>query len=130
MKYAVQAVIFNDKGEVLAVSRKDNHNDFGLPGGKVDPEDPSPSFAILRETQEETGLMINRDTMIPIFQMHRGGYMGITYLIKDWSGEIQTDEPHVVKWVEFDEVLRGSFGYWNNMVQESLVSMGVKFKKT
>jgi ADP-ribose pyrophosphatase YjhB (NUDIX family) len=127
MKYAVQAVILNDKGEVLAVSRKDNHDDFGLVGGKVDPEDHTPTFAMLREVKEETGLTINRDTMEIVFQMHKDGYMGITYLVKDWEGEIQTDEPHVVKWTTFNEIMRGSFGKWNNMVRESLNSMGIEF---
>lgn len=128
MKYAVQAVILNDKGEVLAVSRKDDHNDFGLVGGKVDPEDFNPLEAIAREVYEETGLRINTATMEVIYQSHRDGYMGITYLINMWSGEIHTDEPHVVKWTSFDEVLKGSFGYWNSMVKNSLNSMGIKFK--
>ena len=59
MKEAVQIVILNEKNEVLAVSRKDNHKDFGLPGGKVDPEDFSNVDAIIREVKEETGLDIN-----------------------------------------------------------------------
>ena len=128
MKYAVQAVILNDKGEVLAVSRKDDHNDFGLVGGKMDPEDLTPKAAIAREVFEETGIRINTATMQVVFQMHRDDYMGITYLIKQWHGEINTDEPHVVKWTSFDEVMIGSFGYWNNMVRDSLDSMGVEFK--
>jgi len=105
MKYAVQAVIFNDKGEVLAVSRKDNHDDMGLVGGKVDPEDLNTREAMARETFEETGLRINTATMQVVLQMHMKGYMGITYLVKDWSGEIQTDEPHVVKWAPFRDCL-------------------------
>jgi len=129
IKYAVQAVILNDKGEVLSVSRKDDHNDAGLVGGKVDPEDLNPKEAIARETFEETGLRINTATMIPIFQMHMDDYMGITYLIKQWCGEIETDEPHVVKWVPFEVVMGGSFGVWNTMVADSLDSMGVSFKK-
>ena len=52
MKEAVQVVILNDNGEVLAVSRKEDHNDFGLVGGKVD-EGETPIQAILRETLEE-----------------------------------------------------------------------------
>ena len=127
IKYAVQVVLLNDKKEVLCVSRKDDHWDFGLPGGKVDPEDNDDyEAAAIRETKEETGLDISNLRLI--YARHRDGYMGFTYLA-DWIGEIQTDEPHVVKWVEFNEVLKGSFGKWNNMVQESLISMGVKFKR-
>ena len=131
IKYAVQAVIFNSIGEVLAVSRKDNHEDMGLPGGKVDPEDygkPDPlKFAILREVKEETGIDINIRTMTLVYSNHRDGYMGYTYLIHDWEGEFDYDEPHVVKWVPFNTVIGGSFGLWNRRVKESLTSMGVEF---
>lgn len=128
MKYTVQAVIFNDKGEVLAVSRKKDHNDFGLPGGKVDPEDNSLEDAIKREVMEETGLDIDMSTSTQVFSMHRNKAMGFTYLIKDWTGELGTDEPHVVKWTSFEEICEGSFGEWNLLVCESLDSMGIEFK--
>ena len=35
---AVLALMVNPKGEVLAVSRKTNHEDLGFPGGKPEPE--------------------------------------------------------------------------------------------
>ncbi len=136
MKYSVQAVILNDKGQVLAVSRKDNHDDFGLVGGKVDPEDFisdgkhfSPmEKAMEREVYEETGLVVKMNSAEIVFQMHKDGYMGITYLITDWSGELSTDEPHVVKWTYFAEIMTGSFGRYNCLVGESLNDLGIKFK--
>lgn len=134
LKYAVQAVVLNDKGEVLGVSRKDNHTDFGLIGGKVDELDWQHNYlnpfqaAMKRECKEETGLDIDMETAEVVFQSHRDGYMGITYLIKDWSGEIKYDEPHDVKWVRFDVVMDGTFGKWNTMVYESLISMGIDIK--
>lgn len=133
MKYAVQAVILNEEGYVLAVSRKDDHNDFGLAGGKVDEEDHQHGLygplhaAIIREVKEETGLTIKAEDLTQIFSMHRDGYMGYTYLVKEWSGEISTDEPHAIKWVPFWRVTKGTFGYWNSMVRDSLNSMGVEY---
>lgn len=127
MKEAVQVVILNKEGEVLAVSRKDDHNDFGLVGGKVD-EGETPIQAIMRECLEETGIVIYENGLIPIFQMHKNGYMGYTYLAKVWDGKIQTDEPHVVKWTSFDTIIDGTFGYWNKLVAESLLSMGKNIK--
>lgn len=131
MKYAVQAVILNDKGEVLAVSRKDNHEDFGLPGGKMDPTDESIFDALQREVKEETGLTVFEWASELVFAMHKDGYMGYTYLCKEYfdEDEFGSDEPHVLKWTTFDEVIAGSFGEWNQMVSDSLDGIGIKFKK-
>ena len=34
---SVSLLITNEKGEILHISRKDDHEAFGLVGGKVDP---------------------------------------------------------------------------------------------
>jgi len=39
MKYSAQVVLINEEGLVLGVSRKDDHNSMGLPGGKMEDED-------------------------------------------------------------------------------------------
>lgn len=127
MKYSVQAVILNSKSEVLCVSRKHNHNDFGLPGGKVDPEDKSFEDALVREVKEETGLNIKVNHTNLIFATHKQGFMGLTYLIDSWEGEFDYDEPHVVKWGTFKDLVEGSFGKYNKMVQDSLDSIGVAY---
>ena len=124
MKYATQIVLLNEKNEVLGVSRKDDHSNFGLVGGKVDPGETIEEAAI-RETKEETGLDISN--LRQIFSMHKEGYMGTTFLA-DYSGKIETDEPHIVKWTTFEELGKGSFGKWNDLVAESLISMGIKIK--
>ena len=125
IKHAVQIVLFNKEGEILCVSRKTNHKDFGLPGGKVDPGETYIEAAI-RETKEETGLDI--ENLFEVFSMYKDNYMGHTY-IAEWSGTIQTDEPHVVKWGNFTDIMKGSFGKWNNLVCHSLMDMGVLEKK-
>lgn len=134
IKYAVQAVILNEEGRVLAVSRKDDHTDFGLVGGKVDDDDYKKAiacnpfeYAIIREVYEETGIQIDITTATEIFSTHWGGYMGITYLITDWWGEINTDEPHAVEWLPFWRITKGTFGWWNSLVKQSLDSMGVEY---
>lgn len=118
-------VLINQEGLVLGVSRKDNHNDFGLVGGRMDPEDnDDPKQTAIRETLEETGLQVTNLRLV--FAIHKGGNMGFTYLA-DYDGEINHNEPHVVKWVEFKTLVRGSFGRYNQLVAESLDDMDIDY---
>lgn len=127
MQNTAQVVLINPEGLVLGVSRKDNHEDFGLPGGKMEPIDNGePKFTAIRETFEETGLQISNLRLV--FAMHKDGYMGHCYLA-DYKGEINHNEPHAVKWVPFETLIRGTFGKYNTLVCHSLVDMGVSFVK-
>jgi 8-oxo-dGTP pyrophosphatase MutT (NUDIX family) len=122
MKKTVQVVLINEHNQALCVSRKDNHSDFGLPGGKMDPCDLTELDAIVRETKEETGLDITN--MQLIYATHKDGSMGYTYIAK-YSGEINYTEPHIVKWGTFDDLIKGTFGKWNYCVWLSLKDMGI-----
>lgn len=117
-------VLINSEGLVLAVSRKTNHNDFGLPGGRMNPEDNDPMQTAIRECKEETGLDVY-DLQL-VFAIHKGGNMGFTYLAK-YSGDIYHNEPHVVKWVPFQLLVRGTFGRYNQLVAESLDDMDIDY---
>lgn len=126
MKITAQVVLINPEGLILGVSRKDDHNDFGLIGGKMDPQDNNdPIMTAIRETREETGLEISNLRLV--FAIHKEGFMGYTYLA-DYSGEINHNEPHVVKWLPMERLVLGSFGKYNQMVSESLDDMGVKYQ--
>lgn len=124
MNISAQVVLINPDGFVLGVSRKDNHNDFGLIGGKKEDIDETPEDTAIRETKEETGLRISNLRLI--FAIHKDGYMGYTYLA-DYEGEINHNEPHVVAWVPFERLVKGSFGKYNKLVAESLNDMGIKY---
>ena len=50
-----------------------------------------------------------------IFASHNNGFMNYTY-IGTCSGVINYDEPHVVKYVKFEELNKGSFGEFNKLV--------------
>jgi 8-oxo-dGTP pyrophosphatase MutT (NUDIX family) len=114
---AVSIILKNSKGQILAVSRKTNHLDFGLPGGKIEDEDLNFDDAIRREVKEETGLEIY-DLQI----VHNDIWNGVeeyTYYGK-YFGMIYTNEPHIVKWVHPIEITKGSFGEYNKKVLTSL----------
>ena len=119
-------VLINEKGLVLGVSRKNDHSNFGLPGGKMDEEDNNdPMLTAIRETKEETGLDVYDLELI--FAIHKSGNMGHTYLAK-YKGEISSDEPHAVEWLPFQRMINGGFGRYNQLVSESLTDAGIKYQ--
>lgn len=109
-----------DDGKILAVSRKDNHEDFGLPGGKVDGDEPG-WLTVVREVQEETGLLVMGVNSKPIFtdgDSLTGKYLVETYLVEELYGEINTSEPGKVAWVGWEDLFRGSFGNYNRKLHD------------
>jgi 8-oxo-dGTP pyrophosphatase MutT (NUDIX family) len=137
--HAVSIVLINDEGKILGVSRKHDHNDFGLVGGKVDAEDFEPLVSnqenlnimaaimkgAIREAKEETGLDIH--DLEVVYASHWGNRMQWTFLAK-WTGEIHTDEPHVVKWIDTKTLMQGSFKEYNLEVLASLNEIGIDIK--
>lgn len=65
VKAAVTAVIFNQKGHVLLMQRKDNQL-WGLPTGHVEIGE-SVELAVVREVREETGLHVAIKRMIGVY---------------------------------------------------------------
>lgn len=110
----VHVLILNVHNEVLVVSRKDNHEAFGLPGGKVESIDESNVAAAKREVLEETGLALLGPLKV-LYERNDGDSYGITYIADGFctSHEVSSDEPHVVKWGSFTDLLKGPFAEWN-----------------
>lgn len=116
MQKAVTVIIFNEEGLVLGVTRKDNHQNWGIPGGKVEQFDESLEIAIKRECLEETGL-----ELYDIELLYEGEWNGVhehTYTAK-YRGEINYDrekEPALVDWIDPILLTKGSFGEYNAMI--------------
>lgn len=122
---AVAAVIFlNNK--VLAVSRKYDKTDFGLCGGKLE-QNEDIYQAIVREVYEETGITILE--FYPIFKRFDDDCETTTFYVKSWIGLPKKLEKGEVKWVDYSDIERGSFGKYNTMLKKILIKKRL-FKKT
>ena len=126
VKKAAILLIINEEGKILCVSRKDNPNDFGLCGGKVDKGETFKKAAI-RELFEETGLI--GFNLIPIFFRKDSEFKCVTFL-SSFKGEINVSNKHetgIVDWKEFSDIEKGSFGEYNKQLKKIMIKIGIKF---
>lgn len=115
-----------DPNLFLGVSRKNNHNDFGLLGGKQEGKETSRD-ALAREVFEETGLTITH--MSPLFRRFNSHndkkFLVCTYMVEVEHFNLSTAETGVVKWITKEELFSGSFGNYNknlfNFMENNLI---------
>lgn len=62
---SVTAIIYNAKSEILLVHQRDG-NVWSSPGGSIEP-DETPADAVVRETWEETGLLVQPVALLGVF---------------------------------------------------------------
>lgn len=112
-------------GMYLGVSRKDDPNAFGLPGGKVDPGE-TPVEAAVRELHEETGLIGDPNTAHEVFRRPcEGGKDGVEFFVATFvmatSGEINTTETGRVSWITKQTLFDGPFGKYNKAMFDDVI---------
>jgi 8-oxo-dGTP pyrophosphatase MutT (NUDIX family) len=95
--FASTSLIRDRDGNVLSVSRKTDHEDLGLPGGKLEPNETAYD-AMVRETLEETGLKV-LDAKLIFEAIDDVGVRAVVYDVTLYTGELQTKEKGVVSWV-------------------------------
>jgi 8-oxo-dGTP pyrophosphatase MutT (NUDIX family) len=62
---SVTAIIYGERGEILLVRQRDG-DVWSTPGGAIEP-DEDPVDAVVRETWEETGLLVKPAALIGVF---------------------------------------------------------------
>lgn len=125
MKQAACVLVIQD-GEVLAVSRKNDHTAMGFPGGKVDDGESVVECAV-RELREETGLVVDAFNLELIFQgTDAAQYEVASFLVKNYvpyrNGVPRSIECQRVEFVPWSE-LTSSTATWqgyNRLVQAAL----------
>lgn len=129
---AVCLLVRDEGGQILAVSRKDDPTAFGLPGGKVDPQDgelhpeargDTLRRAMVREVREELGVNIDPDLLVFEFQHPDAtGYWNFCFTVEHEhlaGAKTQTGEG-VVAWVDWATLERGPFGDFNTALHAHL----------
>ncbi|ADI96453.1 putative NUDIX hydrolase [Acinetobacter phage Ac42] len=123
---AACVLIMDASGKIVTVSRKNDHNDFGMPGGKVDPGEDELTSAV-REVLEETGYDIS-STIIekPIHVGMCCGYKTSTFLAfltkEAKANQVMVHESETGKVVlqDMSVLLTGSFAAYNQQVLNQL----------
>lgn len=122
---AACVLLYNEHGQILGVSRKDDPNAFGLPGGKVDPGE-SLEEAAIRECKEETGLDVwGLEKAFERLCEGETDYDTTTFYAKYDSAQLIGSAEHEtghIKWVTWVELLRGPFGKYNRRLLDSEVN--------
>ena len=107
-------VLIKLEDKYLGVSRKDDHNDIGMPGGKCDPNESYADCAI-RETLEETGYTI-RLLDVPYYKAPGLNCDCITYLaeiVPVAKKPIADTETGIVGAFDKEDFLNGFSGEYN-----------------
>ena len=108
MFYASLVVLVNEKREVLCLRRSDSMGSFkgmwGLPGGKAENTE-MPEETAIRETKEETNLLIDEDELFFIHKMVKGEKDFYVFVTEYWYGDIELDHEHEeFEWVPIKEL--------------------------
>lgn len=102
-------IVFRKDGRVAFLKRQNTdwmNGHYGLPAGKVEPEE-SPAQAAIREAKEEVGINLRPEDLRHLVSVYRTNYaaddkdnqaslwLDVIFEAKSWQGELYNAEPHV-----------------------------------
>ena len=118
--------VFEKDEQYLAISRKDNYNDFGFVGGKIDKTEFAYT-AMCREVREEVGVRIINALPFFLFPDSKGR-LCLAFYIEKYEGELRSLEGPPIKWVspEFLELPTNTYHEYNKELFKHLRELEIK----
>lgn len=129
-KFSACVAAFNQEGKILTATRR-NSEMLALPGGKVDPGEDFLA-AVVRETQEETGYVLDKNKLFPVYSeiiMGKDGnhfycvaYVYMDIIVRDLAQPLRwtIEEGINVQFSSEEELLNGAFNEFNRKVIENI----------
>lgn len=128
MRRAAVMFIVKD-GLVLSVTRgKTNSDKVGLPGGKEEPGE-TPIEAAIRETLEETGIVVTKASQVyeriePAGPEKDGeSFVTAAFFAEEWSGEPIASDEGEVKWVTVEVLCSSELGAFPRYNLETILKI-------
>lgn len=124
-------------GKLLSISRGENLLDWGMPGGKRDPEDESTEHACAREALEEAGVVVDVRNLRPIFKDFvsgegRSGYFCTTFTVVPQDAAklpavLPVTREGTVRWIDPLEIVNthATFRSYNRRMFDALNIWGL-----
>ncbi len=115
-------VIYNRRSKlILAVHRKDDSNDWGLPGGKLENEEV-PMVGMIRELEEETCYtVVNSNYVTDLGIRDDNGTPVHTFVVEMKGIALHTGScEQNYAWVKPELLCKGSFGDFNTKLFEDI----------
>lgn len=121
-KYACVYLECPITGRILGVSRKDDWNDFGLPGGKIEKGEDYMSAAA-RELKEATGIVVDPRALSHVAYEDGETVTVECSLLWIMGADQQLKKPGergIVDWVNREQLCGGSFSDYNKALFKKL----------